>query len=146
MPAHAQLVFLSLFLSSCVPFFDALPLSNGSIDLCTDPSFDAAVSLSGAHILLFKGPSMWVLDLNNYSIDAARPNSYLIDACLNSAPSKELAADPYYLWNRHGDFAYYKNQICIYRVSLNVTFPFISLHLQTLTFPHCRERQFANFQ
>lgn len=90
--------------------------STTPLDICQDPSFDAAVSISESHVLLFKGDSLWVLDLREYQVSIAYPSKAILDACWSN--TNDFYSDPYYLWTRHSEDKYSKNQICMERVSL----------------------------
>lgn len=94
-------------------------------DICTNPNFDGAVSVSESQMLLFKGAHMWLLDLLNYQISRPLTNCFLqtcfrASSNLSSATTAEYSQaqhQPYYVWNQHERLRFYRNRICMQGVS-----------------------------
>lgn len=120
------------------------------LDICQDPSFDAAVSVSESQVLLFKGSHMWLLDILNYQVSA--PQANCLDSCFapnSSSPQMDPSQSPpsYYVWNEHSNahrHSQHLNRICVQGVSTrdrSVVHPFstfIASSLPTLIFAECQ--------
>lgn len=99
-------------------------------DICTNPSFDAAVSVSDSQMLLFKGAHMWLLDSLNYQVSRPLTNC-LLHTCFATAnranlrsatpadySEEEQQPQPYYVWNQHERLRFYPNRICMQGVRM----------------------------
>lgn len=159
---HLLLLFLPPFLLAAYPS----PVCNvwsktpSQLDICQDPSFDAAVSVSESQMLLFKGRHMWLLDILNYQVSLPQANC-LLDSCLApTSPSPSPQMDPpqspplYFVWNEHSNahgHSQHLDRICVQGVStrdrsvVHPFSPFIASSLPTLIFAECQFSRLSPF-
>ena len=114
----AIILVMAIPLAFATPVFDSpSSLDFSHLDICQDPSFDAAVAVSDSQMLLFKGSETWLLDLLNYQVSRPSSNHNIIKACRGTEYTIDHLIDPYYIWNQHSDFKQLKGRICVESVS-----------------------------
>ena len=118
-PSSVVAIIICLCLSSTTSAApNLLPITLQYDALCQDPTFDAAVSVFEAHILLFKHDTIWLLDMLTYQLSTVFPISDIANGCfgVNESIWSTPRADSLYAWIQHANLTNTMNHICLNHV------------------------------